>query len=332
MDEHFFLQWEDFHGNLKSSYTELRENNQFTDVTLCCEGGQQVKAHKIILSATSSLLNDILIQNDHPKPLIYLRGIKIEQLNFLVDFMYHGEVQVPTSTLQEFMAIAEDFKIKGLTGQKGINEEASVKFENNQEYSVDEKSSQGNVSALSEITSNEDFNDYDIVKLETSIEQQDTSVHQYNCETCGKFSKTNGGLDKHILRAHGGKLKKRTTMNTPAFSLKDGETKLNRTYNKPPQQYERSRLSFSSINNSGFKARGSVLRIKERPPKAKNSEEASTLNTTITKSKPDHQTPKRVCLRCGKDSKTLSGLIKHSQRYHNTSTVTLQPGQTSEFP
>ena len=65
MDEHFFLQWEDFHGNLKSSYTELRENYQFTDVTLCCEGGQQVKAHKIILSATSSLLNDILIQNDH---------------------------------------------------------------------------------------------------------------------------------------------------------------------------------------------------------------------------------------------------------------------------
>ena len=138
MDEHFFLQWEDFHGNLKSSYTELRENNQFSDVTLCCEGGQQVKAHKIILSATSSLLNDILIQNDHPNPLIYLRGIHIEQLNFLVDFMYHGEVQVPTSTLQEFMAMAEDFKIKGLTGQKGIHEDASMNSDKSQEYSVSE--------------------------------------------------------------------------------------------------------------------------------------------------------------------------------------------------
>ena len=119
MDEHFFLQWDNFQGNIKSYYTELREHNQFSDVTLFCEGGQQVKAHKIILSATSKLFNDMLIKNDHSKPLIYLRGIDIDQLSFLLDYIYFGEVQVPTNTVQEFMAMAEDFKVKGLTGPKG---------------------------------------------------------------------------------------------------------------------------------------------------------------------------------------------------------------------
>ena len=40
------------------------------------------------------------------------------------------------------------------------------------------------------------------------------------------------------------------------------------------------------------------------------------------KSNPYHQTPKYVCLRCGK---TLAGMIKHSQRYHYTEKVTLEP-------
>ena len=360
MDEHFFLQWENFQGNLKSYYTKLRENNQFSDVTLSCEGGQQVKAHKIILSGTSKLFDEMLIQNDHPKPHIHLRGIHINQLNFLMDYIYYGEVQVPTNTIQEFMAMAEDFKVNGLTGQKGTHEENNIKLERSQEYSVSEIASPEYVCPISETTSNSKaFDDSGVGKLKTSV-GLDIYADQIKCDACGKLSKTRGGLDKHILRAHAGgqykcdtcgkqrrtqsglykhilithgdKAKRSSPINTSTLSFKTEETELNSTYKKPPKQHERSRLSFSAINTFVLKDKPKVLTIEpSEPPKANLSQVASKLNTTITQSNSYHQTPKHGCLRCGKDSKTLSGLIKHSQRYHNTRKVTLQPGETSKF-
>ena len=170
MDDKFFLQCDNFQGNLKSHYTELRENNQFSDVTLFCEGGQQVKAHKIVLSATSKLFNDMLIPNNQSKPIIYLRGINIDQLSFLLDYIYFGEVQVPTNTVQEFMAMAEDFKVKGLTGPKGIHEENNIKLERSQDYSVIEIANPEYVSPIIETTSNNiDINDCGEDKLKKPL-------------------------------------------------------------------------------------------------------------------------------------------------------------------
>ena len=86
-----------------------------------------------------------------------------------MDYIYHREVKVPTNILQEFMAMAEDFKVKGLTGEKRIHEENNIKQERSKEYSVDEISSPQCVSSLSETSTNKDFNECGIVKVETSI-------------------------------------------------------------------------------------------------------------------------------------------------------------------
>jgi hypothetical protein len=37
----------------------LKENNEFADVTLACEGGQQIEAHKVILAASSSFFQNL---------------------------------------------------------------------------------------------------------------------------------------------------------------------------------------------------------------------------------------------------------------------------------
>ena len=49
----FSLKWNDFQDVLKSSVGELRDDADFTDVTLACED-QSLKAHKVTLSATVS--------------------------------------------------------------------------------------------------------------------------------------------------------------------------------------------------------------------------------------------------------------------------------------
>ena len=67
------LQWNDFKENITSSFKELRENREFTDVTLACEDGQQLEAHKVVLVSSSPFFMELLKKNKHPHPLVYDR-------------------------------------------------------------------------------------------------------------------------------------------------------------------------------------------------------------------------------------------------------------------
>ena len=42
------LEWSDFQENIVSSFGALKEDQDFLDVTLACEDGQQVEAHKVV--------------------------------------------------------------------------------------------------------------------------------------------------------------------------------------------------------------------------------------------------------------------------------------------
>ena len=52
-DEKLCLQWNDFRDNISSAFGNLRDDKEFTDVTLACEDGQQVEAHKVVLIRVS---------------------------------------------------------------------------------------------------------------------------------------------------------------------------------------------------------------------------------------------------------------------------------------
>ena len=117
MSEKLCLQWNDFKANVSSAFARLRDDKEFTDVTLACEDGQQMEAHKVILAASSPFFEKILQRNKHPHPLIYLRGFHSRDLLAILDFLYSGEANVYQENLDSFLAIAEELKLKGLTGQ-----------------------------------------------------------------------------------------------------------------------------------------------------------------------------------------------------------------------
>ena len=73
--EKLCLKWNDFKENVNFAFKELREDKEFIDVTLACEDGQQVEAHKVVLVSASPFFKDLLGRNKHPHPLIYMRGI-----------------------------------------------------------------------------------------------------------------------------------------------------------------------------------------------------------------------------------------------------------------
>ena len=115
--EKFCLKWNDFQTNINSTFGALREDTDFADVTLACEDGQQVEAHKVILAYSSPFFQNLLMRNKHAHPLIYMKGIKSDDLLAILDFLYHGEADVCQDNLDSFLAIAEDLKLKGLSGE-----------------------------------------------------------------------------------------------------------------------------------------------------------------------------------------------------------------------
>jgi len=123
--EKFCLRWNDFESNISLAFRELREDKDFFDVTLACDD-DQIQAHKVILSACSPFFRQILKRNRHDHPLLYLKGVKYLDLMSVLNFMYHGEVNVAQDELNSFLAIAEDLKVKGLTQNKS-NEEPRPK-------------------------------------------------------------------------------------------------------------------------------------------------------------------------------------------------------------
>ena len=83
-DEKLCLQWNDFKENVSSAFGDLRQDKEFTDVTLVCEDGQQVEAHKVVLIASSPFFLNLLKKNKHPHPLVFMRGVKFEDLVSMV--------------------------------------------------------------------------------------------------------------------------------------------------------------------------------------------------------------------------------------------------------
>ena len=112
----FTLRWNDFASNIKNSFSELREDSEFFDVTLCCDNGTDIiPAHKGVLAASSPLFWKILSrQENQQNPLLYLKGIHLKELQALLDFIYYGEVYVEEESLNDFLEVAEDLAIKGM--------------------------------------------------------------------------------------------------------------------------------------------------------------------------------------------------------------------------
>jgi len=128
-EEKFCLGWNDFEKNIISSFKDIKDDEDFLDVTIACDGNQ-IKAHKVILSACSPFFRTVLKRNPHQHPLLYLKGVKHEHLVLVLNFMYHGEVNVAQDELNSFLAVSEDLQVKGLTQSESSHSQS----ENTREF------------------------------------------------------------------------------------------------------------------------------------------------------------------------------------------------------
>ena len=119
LSEIYCLKWAGYGENASVCFQELRKAIDFTDVTLVTNDKQYVKAHRIVLAATSPFFWELLKHSKEPNQLVYMKGIESKYLLAVVDFIYHGEVNIAQEDLANFLEIAEDLELKGLRGMQG---------------------------------------------------------------------------------------------------------------------------------------------------------------------------------------------------------------------
>ena len=235
MEDKLCLQWNDFKDNLGSSFGELRGDKDLTDVTLACGDGKQVEAHKVILASSSPFFMDMLKRNkQHPHHLIYMRGLKSEDLAAIVDFLYFGETNVFQENLDSFLALAGELQLKGLTGTGNSTDEAEEPlkdptFRNNpvkKEKSEEQKktsnlgqristkvavptnqistnpSNQISTNPTNKISTNLQDLDEQIKSMMTIADQRTSDGHKLaTCNICGKEAASNN-MPSHIEANH----------------------------------------------------------------------------------------------------------------------------------
>ena len=106
------VKWGDFHSNFSETF-KITEKSM-CDVTLVCEGNHAIDVHKIVLSAASPIFDNILLESKMDHPVIYLSEITLENMSQIVEFIYHGKINVYQKSLYKFYQIGKSLKLKGL--------------------------------------------------------------------------------------------------------------------------------------------------------------------------------------------------------------------------
>ena len=112
------LSWDRHESNFSVAFQDLRQEKEFFDVTLACKDGQ-LEAHKVILASCSTFFKDILKKNPHVHPMLFLKDVKLSELQAVTDFMYQGKVNVEQRELDAFLALGRELQVKDLLPERG---------------------------------------------------------------------------------------------------------------------------------------------------------------------------------------------------------------------
>ena len=160
------------HSNqLVTTFSDLFKHNALTDVTIVCQDKAKIEAHRIVLCAGSSLFKEFFINNTQTHPILYLKGIKQQELMPLMEFMYFGETTIVQDNINDFLSVARDLEVSGL--EETIDQDDRVKEE------------------------------IDVLKTKAQSHKIDSKkTTSYSCSQCNFSGKTKESREKHIERDH----------------------------------------------------------------------------------------------------------------------------------
>ncbi|XP_063608631.1 uncharacterized protein LOC134782875 [Penaeus indicus] len=112
-EEMIALRWNNHLSTLSQLLYSLREEENLIDATLACDG-RLFPAHKFVLSMCSEYFKEMFTTNPCKHPIVYMKDVRSEDMEALLDFMYRGVVHIPQEALSGLLKTAEGLQIRGL--------------------------------------------------------------------------------------------------------------------------------------------------------------------------------------------------------------------------
>ena len=223
MPESFSINFNNYQENLSQSFKAAREFEYFHDVTLACDDGQ-INAHKLLLFTGSEFFQKMLPRFKNPNPFIYLKGLKVRDLEMILDFVYYGEVRIQADDLTSVLNVAKDLEIKGFSqiydnGPKPKSDDdtstVSKKLDDLLSTISEAMGSRDEASVLSTISSETKDLEEEILQSKEENEDIDTKVLElmertvtgeskvsWNCTKCDFHSNDKTRTRRHVRAIH----------------------------------------------------------------------------------------------------------------------------------
>ena len=211
------LTWDNFPVHMKQVFSDLCSFEYYSDVTIVCDDLKLLKAHRFILSGCSEVFKTILEGFHSSQPCIYLRGIKYEEMELVLKYIYNGEATIDLEFLETFLRVAKDLKIKGIdqdgndstletntptdhsaTEKVIVTDNTSNNVDNNDSLQLDYKQED-----------HEDKEDHDLFKKENSDRKHNKrkrkhKPQQSQCPECKKYFSQKYKMKVHYQNIHEG--------------------------------------------------------------------------------------------------------------------------------
>ena len=189
--EKFNLTWHTYKDHLREMLNDMMSLNELKDITLVSEDRKKFKAHKVVLSACSSVFKTIISDPILSSPIIYLKGIQSFEIESILQFIYLGEATFYQERVNEFINVARSLDIKGISNDIEIPEN----------YQLDN------------FVKKEIYNDEALVLTEAIPEHNPGKQRQlkqnytfkYQCDQCNHKADYPSHLQLHIKSVHGGR-------------------------------------------------------------------------------------------------------------------------------
>ena len=190
----FNLIWRAYTDHLREMLHNMMTSNELTDVTLVSEDRKQFKAHKVVLSATSTVFESIISQSSLSNAIIYLRGIQSHEIESILEFIYLGKATFYEDRMNEFLNVAKSLDIKEIS--KDIEAPESDNHDDVEEKEFEQ---------THELPV---YNDVDKKILENDIQEEkqirSKFDNKYQCEECNYKATRLFNLRQHIEGIHDG--------------------------------------------------------------------------------------------------------------------------------
>ena len=212
------MTWHTYPDHFRNMMQSMMTSEEFTDVTIVSEDEKIIKAHKSVLSACSPVLKNILKTQQNDDTVIYLSGIQYSCIEFLLQFMYTGEIKLCEKRMNELLSVAKSLQIKELSdtsnkidslignhplenqknqhtdSSKDVNSEKIVGWNNtNQELEPGEQILQKSDAQCK--TSEDMFSGPPHIRSEHNV---------YQCDQCNFKTRNKNKLRRHIGSVHEG--------------------------------------------------------------------------------------------------------------------------------